>query len=216
MKRFAKTVVKVLMAYSDVLKRDFPNHVKDESTACVLMNNIQQTRIQLEKTYVAMGGNSLEQDAAQPLNELQSHLNVVLDELAHVFAVSFNRRVDMSVIPMGKLLYEVKGGGQGQAISKSEITSAADAILQPLMDLLDGSLSVYAQICDKSVLKRLLKELWKIVIRSLEKNIVLPPVTDRSAALKDFGTDLTKSILEKPKKGRGCNWILQGKIQQQS
>ena len=51
------------------------------------MNNIQQTRIQLEKTYVAMGGNSLEQDAAQPLNELQSHLNVVLDELAHVFAV---------------------------------------------------------------------------------------------------------------------------------
>ena len=51
------------------------------------MNNIQQTRIQLEKTYVAMGGNSLEPDAAQPLNELQSHLNVVLDELAHVFAV---------------------------------------------------------------------------------------------------------------------------------
>ena len=27
---------------------------------------------------------------------------------------------------MGKLLYEVKGGGQGQAISKSEITAAAE------------------------------------------------------------------------------------------
>jgi hypothetical protein len=39
---------------------------------------------------------------------------------------------------MGKLLYEVKGGGQGQAIAKSEISAAADAILQPLMDLLDG------------------------------------------------------------------------------
>ena len=34
MKRFAKTVVKVLLAYSDVLKRDFPNHTKDESTVC--------------------------------------------------------------------------------------------------------------------------------------------------------------------------------------
>ena len=49
--------------------------------------------------------------------------------------------------------------------------------------LFSGSLSVYAQICDKSVLKRLLKELWKIVIRSLEKNIVLPPVTDRSVSI---------------------------------
>ena len=30
MKRFAKTVVKVLMAYADMLKADFPNHMKDE------------------------------------------------------------------------------------------------------------------------------------------------------------------------------------------
>ena len=40
---------------------------------------------------------------------------------------------------MGKLLMEVKGGGQGQAISKSEVASAADGILGPLMDLLDGT-----------------------------------------------------------------------------
>ena len=32
MKRFDKTVVKVLTAYADLLKQDFPNHVKDEST----------------------------------------------------------------------------------------------------------------------------------------------------------------------------------------
>ena len=55
--------------------------------ACVLMNNIQQTRVQLEKTYVSMGGDDLEQDAAQPLKDLQSHLNVVLDALAHIFAI---------------------------------------------------------------------------------------------------------------------------------
>ena len=32
MKRFANTVVKVLTAYADLLKQDFPNHVKDEAT----------------------------------------------------------------------------------------------------------------------------------------------------------------------------------------
>lgn len=36
------------------------------------------------------------------------------------------------------LLQEVRGGGQGQAISKSEVAAAADGILGPLMDLLDG------------------------------------------------------------------------------
>ena len=87
MKRFAKTVVKVLTAYAEVLKNDFPVHVRNEPIACVLMNNIQQTRVQLEKTYVSMGGNDLEPDASQPLTELQSHLNVVLDELARIFAM---------------------------------------------------------------------------------------------------------------------------------
>eukprot|EP00094_Tigriopus_californicus_P005573 TCALIF_05370-PA protein Name:"Similar to UNC13B Protein unc-13 homolog B (Homo sapiens)" AED:0.17 eAED:0.19 QI:0/0.36/0.34/1/1/1/23/0/1203 len=199
MKRFAKTVVKVLTSYANLLKQDFPNHVRDEATACVLMNNIQQTRIQLEKTYQSMGGQELEEDAASVLNQLQSKLNKDLDELAQIFAGSFNRRVDVSVMAMGKLLFEVKGGGHGQAISKSEVQAAADGILQPLMDLLDGSLSMYAEICDKSVLKRLLKELWKIVMRSLERNIVLPPINDKAAVIKNLAGDV-KNIAEKTKK----------------
>ena len=120
MKRFAKTVVKVLTEYSMVLQNDFQNHVRDESKvklnngkfrfwnikkiirfviikfdtniisdnfkACVLMNNIQQTRVQLEKTYQAMGGQELEEDAASILNQMQTRLNGVLDNLARVFA----------------------------------------------------------------------------------------------------------------------------------
>lgn len=42
--------------------------------------------------------------------------------------------------------------------------------------LCPGSLSMYAENCDKSVLKRLLKQLWRIVMKSLERNIVLPPI----------------------------------------
>ena len=162
------------------------------------MNNIQQTRIQLEKTYQAMGGSNLLEDAASILNQLQSTLNKVLDQLARQFADSISPKVDKSVQHMGKLLQDVKGGGQGQAISKSEVAAAADGILGPLMDLLDGgftkfpkfpgyfelfgsagSLSMYAENCDKSVLKRLLKQLWRIVMNCLEKSIVLPPLNEK-------------------------------------
>ena len=54
--------------------------------ACAMMNNIQQTRIQLEKTYLSMGGKELEEDAAGILTQLQSTLTRDLDQLAHKFS----------------------------------------------------------------------------------------------------------------------------------
>merc|ERR1719410_2620129 len=174
--------------------------------ACVLMNNIQQTRIQLEKTYLSMGGKELQEDAASILNQLQSTLNKVLDQLARQFADSISPKVDKSVQHMGKLLQDVKGGGQGQAISKSEVSVAADNVLNPLMDLLDGSLSMYAENCDKAVLKRILKQLWRIVMKSLERNIVLPPiekqkgnnaknVADSAQKVEDMAGGLLKGMM---------------------
>ena len=38
---------------------------------------------------------------------------------------------------------------------------------------------MYAENCDKSVMKRLLKQLWRIVMKSLERNIVLPPINEK-------------------------------------
>ena len=57
------------------------------------MNNIQQTRVQLEKLYQNMGGQELEEDAASILNEMQTRLNVVLDSLAGVFATRQNLNI---------------------------------------------------------------------------------------------------------------------------
>lgn len=100
-------------------------------------------------------------------------------------------RITQSVRELGDLLVGIKGGGnlgaQNQAAQRNAVAVEADEVLRPLMDLLDGSLTLYAQSCEKTVLKRLLKELWKIVMRILEKTIVLPPMTDRTVTFNiDF------------------------------
>lgn len=183
MRRFAKTIVKVLIAYADIVKKEFPEHMGDERIACILMNNIQQLRVQLEKMFESMGGEKLEEDAANILKDLQNNLNSALDDLAVLFAISLEPRITGSVKELGDLLLAVKSGNapnSNQAAQKNAVAMEADEVLRPLMDLLDGSLTLYAQSCEKTVLKRLLKELWKIVMRILEKTIVLPPMTDRT------------------------------------
>lgn len=151
------------------------------------MNNIQQLRVQLEKMFESMGGEKLEQDASDILKDLQQQLNGALDDLAMLFAKSLEPRITVSVRELGDLLLSIKGGGQiNQANQRNNIGNVsveADEVLRPLMDLLDGSLSLYAQSCEKTVLKRLLKELWKIVMRILEKTVVLPPMTDKSVSI---------------------------------
>uniref|UniRef100_A0A915IUB9 MHD1 domain-containing protein n=1 Tax=Romanomermis culicivorax TaxID=13658 RepID=A0A915IUB9_ROMCU len=165
MKRFAKTINKVLLAYADM--------------ACILMNNVQQLRVQLEKMYESMGGENLDSTVKHTLTELQTKLNNVLEKLSCVFAASLENGIQQSSQKLGAYLNKVKGGGANQA-QKQQIASEADMILEPLMDLLDVSLTHYAQQCEKTVLKKLLKELWRITMCCLEKVVVLPSFSDKN------------------------------------
>lgn len=40
MRRFAKTIVKVLIAYADIVKKDFPEHLKDERVVSIAWSTV--------------------------------------------------------------------------------------------------------------------------------------------------------------------------------
>ncbi|PAV85351.1 hypothetical protein WR25_22850 [Diploscapter pachys] len=176
MKRFSKTLNKVLLAYADMVQKDFPKFAHNEKLACILMNNVQQLRVQLEKIYENMGGAELDPTASQVLTNLQKKLNSVLDKLSAQFVVTLEPHIHEQTNKLGVLLSKIKG----PQLQKTQLTAEVDAVLEPLMELLEGSLQRYAQQCEKTVLKYILKELWRITIISMEKLVVLPPLADKA------------------------------------
>ena len=69
--------------------------------------------------------------------------------LCFIFVNRLEPQIKQSVQELGSLLSKVKGVGQvslNQPSQKANIQQESDHILRPLMDFLDGSLTMFAQV----------------------------------------------------------------------
>jgi protein unc-13 len=196
MQRFSVTISQVLLGYANAIRRTF-EHVGGQDRICsILMNNIQQLRLNLEQLYELMGGAQLDDETKTMLNDLQKQLSDVLDELSAMFVKSIEPTIRQCIEEVYKQLQQIKGNQIGTGNTSGQQKGAeAMVVTKPLLDYLDQRfvfllfsfllnifilfrLTFFANQCEKTVLKRLLKELWKAVISDLEKVIVLPPFSD--------------------------------------
>lgn len=197
LKKFSQNVDKVLIVYAKLVENTFGDADREVETACVLMNNLQEGRRLLEKLYCAMGGEKLKDDVRDVLNGTQNHLNDVLDKLAADFAKKYRKKLTESCISLSSLLRAIRGSGTASVAPQASVTPTPESntILKPLMEILDGCLRVFAKSSEKTVLKRVLKELWKSTIILLEAVVVLPTVASEETEAGRF--DASKNLSPK-------------------
>jgi len=128
MKQFSITISQVLLGYVNAIRRTFEQVRGQDHICSILMNNIQQLRLNLGKLYELMGGGQLDDETKSRLNELQEQLSDVLNDLSVWFVKSIEPNIRQSIEEVYKHLQQIKGN-QIETGSNSVQQKSAEAEL---------------------------------------------------------------------------------------
>ncbi|XP_047140160.1 protein unc-13 homolog A isoform X1 [Hydra vulgaris] len=176
--RFSQTVAQVLLRYCELIIQIFEKICRCHIVACILMNNVQQLRVQLQKLYESIGPEKMSEKTQSSFKELQQSLSQYLDDLSVLYATSVSEKIQECCKLLNVQLIKIKGVGSNNMsnMEKQLLEKDAEDVMHALFVFMEENFPTYAKYCEKPVLKRLLKELWKMVMNSIEKVIVLPPL----------------------------------------
>ncbi|XP_065060223.1 protein unc-13 homolog B-like isoform X2 [Rhopilema esculentum] len=175
--RYAQTVDKVTRQYTKCVQDIFETICQFNTVTiiCTLMNNVQQVRVQIQKLFESAGPEKLNEETKILFQDLQKNLNLCLDNLSSTYAQSLAPKFEECMRKMSKTLIRIKGGVNNVSINdKHQLDKEVEDVLNPLMQFMDEVFPKFAEFCDRTVLKRLLKELWKLVLDTIEKFVILP------------------------------------------
>jgi protein unc-13 len=177
MDRFSQTIEKVLQQYSEVISQIYGKICHCGIVACIIMNNIHQIRVQLQKIYESIGNDKMNEETKTRFKELQAYLSQVIDELSVQYSSSVAEKIQECCKLLTVQLSKVKGGANILSGSeKAQMEKEADDVMHSLFIFMEDNFPTYAKYCEKPVLRKLLKELWKMVLNSIERVVVLPPL----------------------------------------
>ncbi|EDO30233.1 predicted protein, partial [Nematostella vectensis] len=179
--KFTVTVQKVLLQYAENITNEFKRFCHQEETlVCSRIGCFRFFRVFLHPRKKK----TISPDCSEVFKELQVQLNHTLDELCVIFV----RSMHLPLPALGclfltrSILCRIKSVGHFNITvpsCRAAVEQESAMILQPLMDILEGTLSLLNRACEKSVLKRLLKvQLWKSLLANFERIVVLPPPND--------------------------------------
>jgi hypothetical protein len=137
MQRFYLTISRVLLEYTNAIRRAFEFAIGEDRVCLILMNNIQQSRLNLEKLYKLMGGVQLDDQSKSMLDELQRQLSNVLDKLSSMFVKSIQPTIRKCIEEVYKQLQQIKESHVGtENSSKQQKDVEARLVMEPLIDYL--------------------------------------------------------------------------------